>query len=142
MSSPQLVDLSKKSLNQQFFGHYFQNIVGKECKLTDPIYNNTFDLTPLRTDLKYTLNLSGSDYVYFNLCGDIVPKCNGKTHVAACYRENGKEHVMGKFNNIILIYTLQSNVYFVCCFIDFQTKIKKLNIYEAGCVCFAETFEY
>lgn len=92
------VDLPK---NQFQFYFYFQNIVGKDCKLTDPIYNNTFDLTPLRNALKFTQKLSGTDYVNFNVCGDIVPNCNGLSHVAACYSQNGTEHVMGKCKNVV-----------------------------------------
>ncbi|KAG4079051.1 hypothetical protein HA402_001706 [Bradysia odoriphaga] len=71
------------------------NIVGKDCKLTDPIYKNTFDLTPLRTTFNYTQVLTKTDYVSFNICGDILPKCNNLTHVAACFSKNGSEHVMG-----------------------------------------------
>lgn len=65
--------------------------------MTDPIYNNTFDLTPLRQAVKFTQKLNGIDYVNFNICGDIAPSCDKKTHVAACYSENGTEHIMGMY---------------------------------------------
>ncbi|KAJ6638492.1 Cation-independent mannose-6-phosphate receptor, partial [Pseudolycoriella hygida] len=79
-----------------------KQIVGKDCTVTEPLYNNTFDLTPLRQALHHQLYLSGSDYVNFNICGDVIPPCNGKTHVAACYTHNGTDHVMGLISDPLL----------------------------------------
>lgn len=77
-----------------------QNIVGKDCKITEPMYKNTFDLSPLYTTLNYTKMLSNTDYVTFNVCGDIIHTCNNLTHAAACFSRNGTEHLMGKCTSV------------------------------------------
>lgn len=73
-----------------------QNIVGKDCKLKEPIYGTTFDLTSLHSDLGHRVSGVGEDYVEFNLCGNLTRSCGGSDSVAACFHHNGKEYRIGE----------------------------------------------
>lgn len=96
----------KSHRSYHFLCSLFQNVVGKECKVTEPIYNHTFDFSLLHKDLKYSIKLNNKDRVDFNICGDLTSTCNGKSSATACYSENGKEHVMGTCSSFFLSFCI------------------------------------
>uniref|UniRef100_A0A7G3ADR9 Putative cation-independent mannose-6-phosphate receptor n=1 Tax=Lutzomyia longipalpis TaxID=7200 RepID=A0A7G3ADR9_LUTLO len=69
-------------------------VTGDGCKVTEPIYNSTFDLGSLQSDLGHSVNL-GKDKIEFNLCGAVSKSCNGTTGVGACLHAKGKDKVLG-----------------------------------------------
>lgn len=75
-----------------------QNIIGANCKVTDPISNHTFDMSTLRTEHKYTVKVDGAqnEFLDFNVCDILFNTCNKLTHSSACYTKNGVEQIIGK----------------------------------------------
>jgi hypothetical protein len=71
--------------------------VGKDCKVTEPTRNYTFDLKGLNRDLTQWIRSEDlPEQFAFNLCGPMSQKCNNQT-VAACMKDKaGKEVVIGE----------------------------------------------
>lgn len=79
-----------------WFELYLQETVGKDCKITEPYYNITFDLTPLRKDGGYKINGFDNDQLDFNICGRLNKPCGDAASVAACLDKNNKKLKFGK----------------------------------------------
>lgn len=76
--------------------------MGKECKLTEPIYGTQFDLSKLHSDLGRKVFGNGNDFVEFNVCGELKKVCAGAKS-AACLHRDGKEYKFGE-----LVYNVTS----------------------------------
>lgn len=78
---------------------FFQDVIGKDCKVQDPRYNSTFDLNVLRStveDISLPLNSRMGPAVRFNLCGPLLKSCNGISNTSLCIYRNGSEYAIGK----------------------------------------------
>lgn len=102
MLSVQFIELSdkdvylKKYVNNGFIFYKLQETIGKDCKVTEPYYNITFDLTPLRKDGGYKINGFDNDQLDFNICGKLNKPCGDSASVAACLDKNNKKFKFGK----------------------------------------------
>ncbi|GAB0099787.1 cation-independent mannose-6-phosphate receptor [Sergentomyia squamirostris] len=77
-------------------------VTGVGCKVIEPIYNSTFDLETLHTDLSHAVSLGKKDSVEFNLCGTMSKKCNGSSGVGACLFKGNKEYILGEEHSLKL----------------------------------------
>lgn len=73
-------------------------MIGKDCKLTEPIYGTEFDLNPLYSDLAHKIKAEDNDFLEFNVCGNLKKKCNG-TDAAASLHYGGSEICFGEITN-------------------------------------------
>lgn len=73
-----------------------QETIGKDCKITEPYYNITFDLTPLRKDSGYKINGFNNEQLDFNICGKLNKPCGDAAAEAACLDKNNKQLKFGK----------------------------------------------
>lgn len=76
----------------------FQNeIIGKGCKIIEPVYGTEFDLNKLRSDLykNVTSVENEEDFIKFNVCGDSDIDCDG-SNATACFTKDGKQLKFGK----------------------------------------------
>lgn len=62
------------------------------------MYNHTFDLNALHSDITHRIEGEKNDFIDFNVCGNLVKTCNGKSNVGACYTKNGTQKIIGKQN--------------------------------------------
>lgn len=83
-----------------------QEIIGKDCKLTEPYYNITFDLSSLRKDDGYKLNGFENEQLDFNICGKLNKPCGDSNSVAACIDKNNKKL---KFGECLYMSTFNSD---------------------------------
>lgn len=58
-------------------------VSGKNCLLTEPLYNTTFNFTSLSSDLAHVIDQQ-SYTINFNICNKLAKPCNGTTGVSAC----------------------------------------------------------
>lgn len=79
----------------------YQNVLGADCKVTDPINNYTFDMSQLRTEHMHTVLVDGAhnEFIDFNVCGVLFKPCNKLSHSSACYTKDGVEKIIGKYLN-------------------------------------------
>uniref|UniRef100_A0A6B2ECL8 Putative lysosomal enzyme receptor protein isoform d n=1 Tax=Phlebotomus kandelakii TaxID=1109342 RepID=A0A6B2ECL8_9DIPT len=77
-------------------------ITGSGCNLTEPIYNTTFDLSDLHSELSHVVTLENKDSIDFNLCGSLSKTCNGSTGIGACLTTKGKEMALGQEHTLKL----------------------------------------
>lgn len=77
-----------------------EEFTGKQCKLTEPIYNVTFDLNSLKSDVGHRVAGDNGDDLKFNLCGNFPKKC-ANIDALACFTRNGVEYPIG--NELISI---------------------------------------
>ncbi|GFR62204.1 cation-independent mannose-6-phosphate receptor-like protein, partial [Elysia marginata] len=80
-----------------------QIITGSNCKVTDPLYNYEFDLSPLKKASGH-YSVPGADYKFLlNVCGglDGGPGPCAEAHTGACQTEGGLSTpiVAGKYND-------------------------------------------
>lgn len=80
-----------------FSFHSQKDVLGKDCILTEPIYNTKFDFKSLYSDLGHKINGENNDFLELNVCGNIPKKCAG-SDAAACFHLNGKEIKFGNEN--------------------------------------------
>lgn len=80
----------------------FQNdIKGKECKLTEPVYGTQFDLNGLHSEMnakKVKSVVNNADFVEFNVCGNSNLDCDGEKSTA-CLTRDGKQIRFGLYIN-------------------------------------------
>ena len=76
------------------------------------MYNYTFDLNGLKSDLSHKVYTNEKDFVEFNVCGDISKTCDSKSHVAACLNKDGKQHIIGIVFIFVLKFFLNRNSLF------------------------------
>lgn len=74
-----------------------QETIGKDCKITEPYYNITFDLSSLRKEDGYKLAGYENDQLDFNVCGKLKSPCGDAKDVAACLVKNEKHLKFGKY---------------------------------------------
>ncbi|XP_059621562.1 cation-independent mannose-6-phosphate receptor isoform X2 [Phlebotomus argentipes] len=77
-------------------------VTGEGCKLTEPIYNSTFDLSGLQSDLSHQVQLGRKDSIEFNLCGAMSKACDNSSGVGACLTAGGKEKILGREHTLKL----------------------------------------
>lgn len=71
-------------------------MVGKNCKITEPIYGTEFDLNPLYSDqIGHKIKGEDNDLLEFDVCGKLKNKCNG-SDAAASLHLDGKEICFGE----------------------------------------------
>ncbi|BFF92085.1 cation-independent mannose-6-phosphate receptor [Drosophila madeirensis] len=87
------------------------NFTTTECKLKEPIYDNTFDFSALHSDLAHVVKSAGNgdDKFEFNVCGNLTKTCNGESNVAACLKKQDKEYVLGRQHEL---HYLRGKMYF------------------------------
>lgn len=58
-------------------------IVGKDCAVTEPLRNFTFDFKSLKNEFGRNILGENGEQFLFNICGSIGRKCKNET-VSAC----------------------------------------------------------
>lgn len=79
-------------------------MIGKDCKITEPIYGTQFDLNPLYSDLGLKIK---SENLEFNVCGKLNKKCNGSDAAAILHLDNGSEICFGELTEITKFFILK-----------------------------------
>ncbi|KAM8706232.1 hypothetical protein ACLKA7_010498 [Drosophila subpalustris] len=68
----------------------------KDCMLTEPVYGHQFDFKGLQSDLAHVVKSTSNDIFEFNVCSNLTHTCNNESNVAACFKKQGKEYVLGR----------------------------------------------
>ncbi|CRL07115.1 CLUMA_CG020112, isoform A [Clunio marinus] len=80
-----------------------KDIEGKDCKVTEPIYNYTFDLSPLRSELGYHISSNDQPELFmFNVCGSLPKKCNNQSVLACVTNHSGEQNKIFGFKEKLL----------------------------------------
>ncbi|XP_067618879.1 cation-independent mannose-6-phosphate receptor [Eurosta solidaginis] len=66
-----------------------------ECYITEPVYEQQFNFSALRSDIAKIANSASGDKFEYNICGNLSRACDGQNNVAACLRRGDKEYVLG-----------------------------------------------
>lgn len=84
------------------------------CAIQEPIYNTTYDLTGLQSDLNSYITLENGSTYAFQICSKSSRKCNGQENVSACWTfPNQTEVILGLAENIFEFSNGQLNAKFV-----------------------------
>lgn len=80
--------------DNNFFFIFQNDVIGKDCKLTEPIYGTEYDLNQMHSELGHKINVNDNDFIQLNICGNMTTRCAG-SDVTACFHENGNEIKFG-----------------------------------------------
>lgn len=68
----------------------------------EPIYNNTFNFTKLKSTTEHFVNDETQNEMFtFNVCGVSTRKCNNQTAAACLRQKNGKEIILGYTDQLL-----------------------------------------
>ncbi|XP_055522512.1 cation-independent mannose-6-phosphate receptor [Wyeomyia smithii] len=79
-------------------GSYGNNLIltGENCVIKEPLYNTTFNLSGLNSDLAHHATSDINEKFIFDVCDQLDTKCHGVSGGAACLRRrNGTEILLG-----------------------------------------------
>ncbi|XP_062539361.1 cation-independent mannose-6-phosphate receptor [Armigeres subalbatus] len=70
------------------------NLVGKNCIVTEPLYNVTFNFSSLNSELAHHIKSDINEQFMFDVCDHLAFKCNGISGGAACLKRNDNTQVL------------------------------------------------
>lgn len=102
-ASPEDIDTVSQLRTRFDFGQHQTNLFinrsvplkAKECILTTPDFNTTYNIGGLKSDLGHIFHFGKNSSYRFNFCGTISTSCNGNKPVAACLIDNNTETILG-----------------------------------------------
>ncbi|KXJ84296.1 hypothetical protein RP20_CCG013618 [Aedes albopictus] len=69
-------------------------LTGKNCIVTEPLYNITFNLTSLDSELAHHVKSDINEQFLFDVCDHLKNPCNGISGGAACLKRNNNTQVL------------------------------------------------
>ncbi|XP_058444007.1 cation-independent mannose-6-phosphate receptor [Malaya genurostris] len=79
-------------------------LTGENCAVKEPLYNITFNLSALNSDLAHHATSDINERFIFDVCDQLDIKCNGVTGGAACLRrKDGTEVQLGRKSTLQLV---------------------------------------
>ncbi|XP_055588262.1 cation-independent mannose-6-phosphate receptor isoform X2 [Uranotaenia lowii] len=80
------------------------SLTGENCILREPLYNNTFNLKGLDSELAHHISSDINDVFIFDVCDHLKVKCNGIENATACLRrKKGGEQVLAMESSLHLL---------------------------------------
>lgn len=108
-----------------------EDVIGKNCKITEPIYGTQFDFNSLHS-LGHKIKGEGNDLLKFNVCGKLSDKCND-SDASAILHLNGLQICFGKTTGFLILKSGKSWFCFVF-YLTFESDETKAHepIYTDG----------